>query len=158
GFKPPYGRVPAGGPYNLDQYCHDGPLARTVGDCALLENAIAGRHWRDVVSLPDPPHIPPDHPGVDGLRVGVSIHLGDWPVGPAVVANTRDVAEALARAGARVDDVDLPWQLDRFWQAARAHFAAIFGPGVAEIEAEHGDALNDYTRSFVATMNPDLTF
>jgi len=29
GFKPPYGRVPALPPFNLDQYCHDGPMART---------------------------------------------------------------------------------------------------------------------------------
>lgn len=38
GYKPPYGRVPAMAPFNLDTYCHDGPMARTVGDCALLEN------------------------------------------------------------------------------------------------------------------------
>ncbi|MGZ4739811.1 MAG: amidase family protein, partial [Ilumatobacteraceae bacterium] len=58
GFKPPFGRVPGLAPYHLDQYCHDGPLARTVADCGLLENVIAGPHWRDVVSLRDPPQIP----------------------------------------------------------------------------------------------------
>jgi hypothetical protein len=38
-------------PFNLDQYCHDGPMARTVADCALLQNVIAGRHPGDIVSL-----------------------------------------------------------------------------------------------------------
>ena len=65
GFKPPFGRVPGLAPYHLDQYCHDGPLARTVADCALLENVIAGPHWRDIVSLRDPPQIPRDFTGVE---------------------------------------------------------------------------------------------
>jgi aspartyl-tRNA(Asn)/glutamyl-tRNA(Gln) amidotransferase subunit A len=57
-----------------------------------------------------------------------------------------------------VEEVTLPWTVDRFWQATRAHFAAIMGPGIAEIGAQHGDLLNDYTRAFVATMDPELTF
>lgn len=158
GLKPPFGRVPGLAPYHLDQYCHDGPLARTVADCALLENVIAGPHWRDNVSLRDPPQIPTELTGVDGVRIGLSMTLGDWPVDPEVVANTNSVADALRRAGARVDDVVLPWTLERFWQAMRAHFAAIFGPGIGAIEAEHRDLLNDYTRAFVATMKPEMTF
>ena len=44
GFKPPYGRVPQAAPFNLDIYCHCGPMARTVADCALFENVLAGPH------------------------------------------------------------------------------------------------------------------
>ena len=51
GFKPPHGRVPTGPPFNLDRFCHDGPLARTVADCALFENVMAGPHPLDVTSL-----------------------------------------------------------------------------------------------------------
>ncbi|MGH2927179.1 MAG: amidase, partial [Solirubrobacteraceae bacterium] len=51
GFKPPYGRVPCDPPYNLDTYCHCGPLARTVADCALYENVLAGIDPEDVASL-----------------------------------------------------------------------------------------------------------
>jgi aspartyl-tRNA(Asn)/glutamyl-tRNA(Gln) amidotransferase subunit A len=158
GFKPPYGRVPGLAPYHLDQYCHDGPLARTVADCGVLENVIAGQHWRDTVSLRNPPQIPATFGGVDGLRVAVCIALGDWPVDADVVANTRLVADALRAAGAHVDEVTLPWTMDRIWQAARAHFAAIFGSGIGEIEAACGDSLNDYTRAFVATMKPETTY
>ena len=43
GFKPPHGRVPVDPPFNLDRYCHDGPMARTVADCALFENVLAAR-------------------------------------------------------------------------------------------------------------------
>ena len=37
--------------FNLDHYCHEGPMARTVADCALLENVIAGPHPSDVASI-----------------------------------------------------------------------------------------------------------
>jgi Asp-tRNA(Asn)/Glu-tRNA(Gln) amidotransferase A subunit family amidase len=158
GFKPPFGRVPGLPPYHLDQYCHDGPLARTVTDCALLENVIAGPHWRDIVSLRDPPQIPRQSAGVEGVRIGLCMTLGDWPVDADIVANTNLVADALGGAGTHVELVELPWTMDRFWQATRAHFGAIFGPGIAEIEQEYGDLLNDYTTAFVATMNPEITF
>ena len=158
GFKPPFGRVPGLAPYHLDQYCHDGPLARTVADCGLLENVIAGPHWRDIVSLRDPPQIPRESTGVEGMRVALCIALGDWPVHPDVVANTNRVATALSEAGAHVDEVVLPWTMERFWNAAQAHFGAIFGSGIAAIEAECGDLLNDYTRHFARSIDSQLTF
>jgi len=51
GFKPPYGRVPQVPPFSLDHYCHTGPLARTVADCALFENIIAGPHAIDPIAI-----------------------------------------------------------------------------------------------------------
>ena len=42
GFKPPYGRNPESYPFNLDYYNHQGPLARSVEDCALMLEAMAG--------------------------------------------------------------------------------------------------------------------
>jgi aspartyl-tRNA(Asn)/glutamyl-tRNA(Gln) amidotransferase subunit A len=158
GFKPPFGRVPGLAPYHLDQYCHDGPLARTVADCSLLENVIAGPHWRDVVSLRDPPQIPRESAGIAGMRVALCVTLGDWPVHPDVVANTNRVAAALSEAGAHVEEVVLPWTMERFWNAAQAHFGAIFGSGIAEIQAECGDVLNDYTNDFASSIDSQLTF
>ena len=158
GFKPPFGRVPGLAPYHLDQYCHDGPMARTVADCGLLENVLAGPHWRDIVSLRDPPQIPREATGVDGMRIALCMTLGDWQVDADVVANTHRVAEALRQAGAHVDEVVLPWTTERIWQAARAHFGTIFGPGIGAIGVEYGDLLNDYTRAFVSEMKTELTF
>lgn len=158
GFKPPFGRVPALPPYNLDQFCHDGPMARTVGDLALLENVIAGSHWRDTASLRFPPVIPAAAEPVEGLRVAMCLRLGDWPLAPEVEVNTRRVGESLAAAGASVDEVALPWTTDRIWRAAQAHFAGIMGSGVAAIEAAHGDVLNDYTRAFARSMTSELSY
>jgi len=158
GYKPPFGRVPALPPYNLDQFCHDGPMARSVADVALIENVIAGPHPRDVVSLRNPPQIPAELDGVEGLRIAVCLALGDWPLAPEVEANTRRVAASLAAAGAIVDEVTLPWTRDEIFTAAQAHFAAIMGAGIAAIEAEHGDLLNDYTRAFATSMTSDLSY
>ncbi|MFA4928883.1 MAG: amidase, partial [Patulibacter sp.] len=72
GFKPPYGRVPADPPFNLDCYVHYGPLARTVADCRLLQNVLAGPHPSDPVAL-DPKVELPEVPGsVVGRRIAVS--------------------------------------------------------------------------------------
>jgi hypothetical protein len=51
GLKPPYSRVPQAAPFNLDVYCHCGPMARTAADCALFEKVLAGPHPHDHVSL-----------------------------------------------------------------------------------------------------------
>ena len=40
GYKPPYGRNPDDPPFNLDFYCHTGPLARNVEDAILLQNVM----------------------------------------------------------------------------------------------------------------------
>ena len=159
GFKPPWGRVPALPPYNLDQYCHDGPLARTVGDCALLEDVISGRHWRDSVALANPPQVVGAGSDVRGLRVALCIRLGDWPLDDGVEANTRAAAAALAAAGAIIEEVTLPWTVQQIWAASQAHFATIMAAGIAAVDAAHGDLLSDYTRAFAAETNaPGLGF
>ena len=97
-------------------------------------------------------------PAIEGMRIGLCITLGDWPVDADVVANTRTVAEALRQAGAEVEEVELPWTMERIWQAARAHFGAIFGPASPRSKPSVGDSVNDYTRAFVSTMKTELTF
>ncbi|WP_406416828.1 amidase [Streptomyces sp. NBC_00873] len=148
GFKPPYGRVPAMAPFNLDTYCHDGPLARTVADCALLENVIAGPHPLDSVSVKPKLVLPDRFEGAEGLRVALSFTLGDWQVDPEVEANTRAVAEALRAAGAIVEEVEVTITRADVMKAAMIHFGTIFGPYIASVAAEHGDKLTRYALAF----------
>src|SRR6188472_4046367 len=75
GFKPPYGRVPVDPPFNLDVYCHCGPLARTVADCALYENVVAGPDASDIVSLRPKLVLPDRFEGIGDLRVALSADL-----------------------------------------------------------------------------------
>ncbi|MFI6846422.1 amidase [Kitasatospora sp. NBC_00085] len=148
GFKPPYGRVPAMAPFNLDTYCHDGPMARTVADCALLQNVIAGPHPLDGVSLRPKLVLPERFEGVGGLRIALSVDLGDWPVDPEVEANTRAVAQALRAAGAVVEEVDVKLSRAEVREAAMIHFGAIFGPYVSSVAAEHRELLTPYALAF----------
>jgi aspartyl-tRNA(Asn)/glutamyl-tRNA(Gln) amidotransferase subunit A len=113
GLKPTYGRVSRFGLVaygsSLDQI---GPLTRTVGDCALMMNVIAGRDLSDSTSVDE--KIAPvcdylaelDKP-VEGLRIGTV---------PAFVGGAdAEVQQALADAievykglGAEVVEVGMP--------------------------------------------------
>ncbi|WP_433356097.1 amidase [Microtetraspora malaysiensis] len=150
GYKPPYGRVPAMPPFNLDHYCHDGPMARTVADCALLQNTIVGPHPHDVVSLRPAVHLPDRLGDVTGLRIAYAPNLGDWEIEPEIAANTRAVADALREAGAIVEEVEVGLRRADVMRAAFIHFGAIFGPMVGRVAAEHGDLLNPYALAFAA--------
>lgn len=147
GFKPPYGRVPEVEIFNLDHYCHEGPLARTVADCRLLENVIAGPHPSDVASLRPKLEIPDRLASIEGMRIAFSPDLGCYRVDADVAANTRSAVERLRAAGAEVEEVALPWELAALSRAARIHFGMIFGPSIAEIYKAHRDDLTPYARA-----------
>jgi len=149
GFKPPYGRVPEVEIFNLDHYCHEGPLARSVADCALLENVLAGPHWSDVASVRQKLSIPSSLDGVAGMRIALSVDLGCYDVDSDVAANTRAAAARLRDAGAVVTEVTLPWRRSMISDAARIHFGMIFGPSMRELYAAHAAELTSYTRRFV---------
>lgn len=109
GFKPTFGVVPVHPHPPPLTLWHQGPLARTVEDAALL---------LDVISLPDPRDFyaaPPQawgfregmQGGIRGMRVAFSPTLGYARVDPEVAACVaRGVAE-LESLGARVETLDL---------------------------------------------------
>jgi aspartyl-tRNA(Asn)/glutamyl-tRNA(Gln) amidotransferase subunit A len=78
GLKPTYGRVSRCGvfplSYSLD---HCGPLTRTVEDCAILMQALAGYDSQDPASadLPVPDYRAALTERLDGLRIGVIRHF-----------------------------------------------------------------------------------
>jgi aspartyl-tRNA(Asn)/glutamyl-tRNA(Gln) amidotransferase subunit A len=146
GFKPPYGRVPQQPPWNLDHYCHQGPMARTVADCALFENVVAGPHPVDPVAIAPKLLLPNEFSPIDGLRIGYCLSPGGWPIDPDVAANTRTAALALVEAGAVVEEIELSsiWGPENVMDLAMTHFAAIFGALIAAEMAEHRDLLTDY--------------
>ena len=148
GFKPPYGRVPEVEIFNLDHYCHEGPLARTVDDAALLENVIAGPHPSDIASLRPKLVIPDDQPGIGGMRIACSPDLGCYAVDAEVAENLRVAVAKLREAGATVEEVALPWDHATLGRAARIHFGMIFAPSLRELYEQAGDLFTSYARSF----------
>jgi aspartyl-tRNA(Asn)/glutamyl-tRNA(Gln) amidotransferase subunit A len=110
GMKPTYGRVSRYGlvafASSLDQI---GPFAATVEDAALLFDVLAGHDPLDSTSLPSEPEptLPSVHEGVGGLRVGLCRDLVDG-CAPDVAARVQEAADALADAGAKVEEISVP--------------------------------------------------
>ena len=149
GFKAPYGRVPVEPPFNLDTYCHNGGLARTVEDMRLFQNVLAGPHPMDHRSLSPQLVLPPDPGTVAGRRVALVLDFGCFPLDPEVERNTRAAAEALQDAGAIVTEVEIPLTRDLLHQAFGSHFAAIFGAWIGGLVAEHRAEMTGHALAFV---------
>ncbi|MEL7396340.1 MAG: amidase, partial [Pseudomonadota bacterium] len=85
GFKPPYGRVPEDSPFNLDVYCHEGPMARSVDDLVMMQNVMAGPHPKDIASIRPKLSIPKELKPIKGWKIAYSMDLGYFEVDPEVV-------------------------------------------------------------------------
>src|SRR5204863_4248425 len=112
GLKPTFGRVSLAGIRPLCQTLdHCGPMARSVGECALQLEWLAGESPRD----PRTPPVPVERwsesvgRGVRGLTIGVAERYFFEYTQPDVAAQARRGIEALRDAGARLVDVDMQW-------------------------------------------------
>jgi aspartyl-tRNA(Asn)/glutamyl-tRNA(Gln) amidotransferase subunit A len=113
GFKPTYGRVSRYGliafASSLDQI---GPFTRTVEDCALVMNAIAGYDPCDSTSLQAPV---PDYTSalgdvsLEGVRLALPReYFSVEGMEPAVDARVKAAINHLQSLGAELDEVSLP--------------------------------------------------
>lgn len=151
GYKPPRGRNAVSPFFNLDWYDHDGPLARTVADTALLQNAMRGQHPGDLFSLPDSEPLPTEYDGnIQGRKIAVSLDLGYIEIDPQVEKNTREAMARLRSLGAVVEEVKLGWSAQTL-QAFRDHAAVIFGAWVADYLPGHANVMTDYAVAFGKT-------
>ena len=157
GVKPTYGMVSRYGlvafASSLDQI---GPLATSVGDAALLFDVIGGHDPADSTSLnrPTPRVLSVLDDGVAGLTVGVLTEFLEGAA-PDVVARPRQAAEALAAAGARVEEVSVPevaLGLSAYYLIAPAEASSNLAryDGVRyglRVDAEDTVTMNSHTRS-----------
>jgi aspartyl-tRNA(Asn)/glutamyl-tRNA(Gln) amidotransferase subunit A len=110
GLKPTYGRVSRRGilpnTFTMD---HCGPLARTVEDCAILLQVLAGFDPQDPGSAEAP--VPDYRAGltgdIRGLRVGLIRHWYAEDTHPDVAPAIDRAAQQLTALGALVDEVRL---------------------------------------------------
>jgi aspartyl-tRNA(Asn)/glutamyl-tRNA(Gln) amidotransferase subunit A len=112
GMKPTYGRVSRYGVIafasSLD---HPGPFGRTVEDVAALLQAIAGHDPLDSTSIPSAPgkYLEACAAGMAGMRVGVPEEYFAPGMDPEIEASVRAALEVLAKAGAKLVPVSLPY-------------------------------------------------
>jgi Asp-tRNA(Asn)/Glu-tRNA(Gln) amidotransferase A subunit family amidase len=157
GLKVTHGRVPLTGVFPLAE-AHDtvGPLARSVGDAALVYGQIAGYDPADPWSASRDVEDQADG-SLAGLRVGVPHPwLDDAPIESQVVAAFDGALTTLSEAGAQVTDLDVPWLAPAphisdaiSAQAAQVHRPWFgrerYGPEVQErLVAAFGVTLDDY--------------
>ena len=155
GYKPPYGRNPNGPAYANDAYYHIGPMARTVGDCALMQNVMAGPHPRDHNTVGPRPRIPADLKGIDGLKIAYSIDLGAYEVAREVRRETLAALDAMRGAGAAASEIDAGWAAEAI-AASHAWGAHIYADDFGAAVRDHPDLVCDYTPNF-ARYNEAVT-
>ncbi len=111
GLRPTYGTVSRYGivafASSLDQI---GPVTKTVRDCALLYEIIAGRDPADTttVELPEPVELP-EAEDLKGLRIGVPKELNEAEgIEPGVTEQVQKALDLARELGAEVGECRLP--------------------------------------------------
>ena len=164
GMKPTYGMVSRYGlvafASSLDQI---GPITTTVADSAALFDVIGGPDPLDSTCLERamPRIVSALDDGVEGLRVGFLRELVDG-VDAAVAARAHEAAEALAAAGAHVEELSVPellHGLPAYYLLAPAEASSNLAryDGVRyglRVEAETAEAMNAATRA--AGFGPEV--
>jgi len=111
GIKPTYGRCSRWGiiafASSLDQA---GPMARSVKDCALMLQAMAGHDPKDSTSvdMPVPDWVKALSPNVKGKRIGIPKEYRVEGTPAEILALWDKAAAWLKAAGAEIVDVSLP--------------------------------------------------
>jgi aspartyl-tRNA(Asn)/glutamyl-tRNA(Gln) amidotransferase subunit A len=148
GVKPTYGAVSRYGliafASSLDQI---GPFATTVADAAALLEAVAAPDHMDSTSWPEPLGPIVARADVAGLRVGLVRELSGDGIARDVAARIAEAADALAAAGAKIDEVSVP--------AARYALSAYYI--IAPAEASSNLARYDGVRYGLRVAGDDIT-
>jgi aspartyl-tRNA(Asn)/glutamyl-tRNA(Gln) amidotransferase subunit A len=111
GLKPTYGRSSRAGVLTLSWTLdHTGPMARTVEDCALLLQPLAGHDPLDPASsrMPVDDYAAALSGDVRGVRIGVVRNYFFEGIDPEVERAFEEAMATLRRLGADVRDVQIP--------------------------------------------------
>ena len=163
GLRPTYGRVTRHGvvpmSWSLDTV---GPMTRTVEDCAIMLQAIAGHDVRDSSSSsePVPDYVESLADGPDPLRVALPPETFEYEgLDSEVRTGVMSAVDNLAELGADIDEVSLP---------VSAHSGAVF-LATADVDAAtfhmewlktRGDLYDWSTRTRLesAALTPGATY
>lgn len=147
GYKPPYGRNSDDPPFNLDFYCHTGPLARNVADAILLQNVLCGPHPTDISTLRPKLRLPLTYQPISNWKIAFSMDLGFFEVDRDVQENTVQALDVFRSLGATVEEIDLGWTHEVL-DAGIAYLEHIFGAELSLFLDEHAEEMTTYARVF----------
>jgi amidase len=145
GLRPTPGLVPDSGAGDVwDTASVVGPMARTVGDLALMLTAICGPDLLSPLSHGDPAAFAGElSSDLTGLRVAWCPDVGGLPIEPEVLAVLGEARGRLTVAGCHVEDVELDLgRADEAFETLRAlAFARGFGPSLGALRGIAKDTL-----------------
>lgn len=159
GLMPTSGLVSRAGVIpNSFTFDHCGPMTRTVEDCAILLQAIAGYDARDAGSIEGeiPDYRAALAGDIKGLRIGALRHYWekDMPAHPDLARAMDAAIEVLGKLGARIEDCATRPMQDSFETKVLI--------GEAEIYSIHYDNLRsrpgDFGRDFLGRVLPACLF
>lgn len=162
GMRPSLGRVPEWPLYNQwETTSVGGPMARNVGDLALLLSVMAGPDPRAPHALGSPgsAFASPTPASLAGLKVALSVDLGGvLEVDHEVAAVVEAAGRALAGAGAAVGSAypDLSLAEDTFRTLRAWHFQAKLGSLLAAHPDDFKPSLADNIRLGEALTGADV--
>jgi aspartyl-tRNA(Asn)/glutamyl-tRNA(Gln) amidotransferase subunit A len=110
GYKPTYGLVSRSGVVAMASSTDViGPLAKTVGDAALVLDVMSGRDKLDSTTIErDPDSYCDFKGGIKGRKIGVIKEYFAEGLDPGVEAVVRQAIEKIKQNGATVEEVSLP--------------------------------------------------
>ena len=145
GLRPTPGLVPSSGSGDgWDPASVLGPMARTVGDLALMLAAISGPNPDSPLSHGDPAEFCSDLSGdLAGMRIAWCPDLGGLPIEPAVLAVLGQARDRLSALGCLVEDVALDLsRADEAFETLRAlGFARRFGDSLPALRDTAKDTI-----------------
>jgi amidase len=122
GFRPSYGRVPAGpgGELFLEQLSCVGPMGRSIADVAMLLSVMAGPDPREPLSIDQDPSMfaEPMKRDFKGTRLGWLGDLGGYlPMEPGVTELCHSSFKAFQAIGGTVEEARPDFPNDQLWDA-----------------------------------------
>lgn len=160
GIKPMIGRVShytgVTEPPSMNLFSQNGPLTRTVGDAAVLLQALAGFDRRDINSLRQQPpdFVAATNMGITGLRIAWSPDFGFAEVDSEVLDVTWKAAQVFEELSCSVEEVALeiapPYDTYGPLLDAGSH------DGLGQYLETHGDQLTGFAR-FMIQRGPRTT-
>jgi aspartyl-tRNA(Asn)/glutamyl-tRNA(Gln) amidotransferase subunit A len=159
GLMPTSGLVSRAGVIpNSFTFDHCGPMTRTVEDCAILLQAVAGHDPRDAGSIAC--EIPNYHgalnAGIKGLRIGALRHYWeeDMPAHPDLKRAMDAAIEVFTKLGARIEDCRTRPMQDSFDTKVVIAESEIYSIHYDNLKARPGD----FGRDFLGRVLPACLF
>lgn len=159
GLMPTYGLVSRAGVIpNSFTFDHCGPMTRTVEDCALMLQAIAGYDARDAGSIehPLPDYRAVLNAGVKGLKIGVLRHYWeqDLPAHDDLKRAMNDAIEVFKKLGAKIEECRTRPMMDSLDVKVIIAESEIFAIHYKELVERPGD----FGRDFLGRILPACLF